>query len=156
MQIIVGADHAAFDLKEYLKECLATHGHQVHDVGTFGSQPVDYPPIARMVGIAVARGEAERGIALCGTGLGMSMAANKVAGVRAALCHDEYTARMSRAHNDANVLVIGARVTARELAWEIVKVWLATGFDGERHAERVAALMALEENVGPAAEAQKG
>ena len=151
MQLVIGSDHAAFDLKEYLKDCLTERGHQVHDVGTFDRRPVDYPAIARMVGVAVARGEFQRGIALCGTGLGMSMAANKVSGVRAALCHDEYTARMSRAHNDANVLVIGARVTARELAWEIVQVWLAATFDGERHAQRVAALMALEESSGDGA-----
>jgi ribose 5-phosphate isomerase B len=144
MKIVIGSDHAAYDLKEYLKIRLGDAGHDVDDLGTHNAQPVDYPDIGRAVGSAVSEGRAQRGVALCGTGLGMSMAANKVPGVRAALAHDEYTARMSRAHNDANVLTMGARVTAKELAWEILKVWLSTEFDGERHRRRVEALMALD------------
>ncbi len=150
MRLVVGSDHAGYALKEYLKTALAEKGHSVDDVGTFRGKPVDYPEIGRAVAKAVADRTAERGIALCGTGIGMSMAANKVRGIRAALCHDEYTARMSRAHNDANVLTIGARVTARELAWEIVRVWLATEFKGGRHARRVAGIMSLDAGVeGP-------
>ncbi len=143
MKLVIGSDHAAYDLKEYLKVCLGDAGHDVDDLGTHTAQPVDYPAIGYAVASAVAEGRAERGVALCGTGLGMSMAANKVPGVRAALAHNEYTARMSRAHNDANVLTMGSRVTAKELAWEILKVWLATEFDGGHHRPRVDALMAL-------------
>ncbi len=144
MKLVIGSDHAAYDLKEFLRARLLDSGHDVMDVGTTDAQPVDYPHIAQSVGTAVVEGRAERGIALCGTGLGMCMAANKIPGIRAALGHNEYTARMSRAHNDANVLTIGARVTAKEMAWEIVKVWLTTSFDGGRHARRVAAIMALD------------
>ena len=144
MKLVIGSDHAAYDLKEYLKNRLHDTAHDVEDVGTHEAQPADYPGIGHAVAAAVAEGRADRGIALCGTGLGMSMVANKVPGVRAALAHDEYTARMSRAHNNANVLTMGGRVTAKELAWEILKVWLCTEFDGERHQRRVDAIMALD------------
>jgi ribose 5-phosphate isomerase B len=144
MRLVIGSDHAAYDLKEYLKNRLQDTDHEVEDLGTHDAQPADYPAIGYAVAAAVADGRADRGIALCGTGLGMSMVANKVPGVRAALAHDEYTARMSRAHNNANVLTMGGRVTAKELAWEILKVWLCTEFDGKRHQRRVDAIMALE------------
>jgi ribose 5-phosphate isomerase B len=145
MRIAIGADHAGFALKEHLKSTLARLGHQVEDHGTDSETPVDYPPICAAIGRAVAAGRADRGIVLGGSGQGEQMAANKVAGVRAALCNDLYTARFARLHNDANVLSMGARVVGVGLAEEILRTFLATGFEGGRHARRVAQLTALEE-----------
>jgi len=133
----MGADHAGFALKEHLKETLARLGHSVEDHGTHSEAPVDYPPICIGVGRAVAEGRADRGIVLGGSGQGEQIAANKVAGVRAALCNDLYTARLSREHNDANVLSMGGRIVAFGLADEIVTLWLATPFAGGRHQRRV-------------------
>jgi ribose 5-phosphate isomerase B len=133
----MGADHAGFALKEHLKETLARLGHSVEDHGTHSETPVDYPPICIGVGRAVAEGRADRGIVLGGSGQGEQIAANKVAGVRAALCNDLYTARLSREHNDANVLSMGGRIVAFGLADEIVTLWLATPFAGGRHQRRV-------------------
>lgn len=144
MRIAIGADHAGFDLKRHLVGFLRDAGHEVDDHGTDSAESVDYPPIMAGVGRAVAGGEADRGIVLGGSGQGEQIAANKVAGVRAALCNDLYTARLSRAHNDANVLSIGARVVGQGLAEEIVTMWLSTEFDGGRHQRRVDQISEIE------------
>jgi len=143
--IAIGSDHAGYDLKQHLIEILAAAGHQVADHGTHSTDSVDYPPICAGVARAVVAGEATFGIVLGGSGQGEQLAANKVRGARAALCNDLYTARMARAHNDANVLSIGARVVGIGLAEEIVETFLTTPFDGGRHARRVAQLTELEE-----------
>src|SRR5687768_6004629 len=137
MRVAIGADHAGFLLKEHLKRSLQRLGHTVDDHGTDSEEPVDYPAICLAVGRAVAEGHAERGIVLGGSGQGEQIAANKVVGVRAALCHDLYTARLSREHNDANVLAMGGRIVAFGLADEILKVWLETAFEGGRHQRRI-------------------
>jgi ribose 5-phosphate isomerase B len=137
MRIAIGADHAGFALKQRLIAALRQLGHEVDDHGTHDEQPVDYPPICAGVGRAVAGGRADRGVVIGGSGQGEQIAANKVAGVRAALCNDLYTARMSRAHNDANVLSIGGRIVAAELALEILTLWLETPFEGGRHQRRI-------------------
>ena len=137
MRIAIGSDHAGFLLKEHLKGTLQRLGHSVDDHGTTSDHPVDYPPICIAVARAVVEGLAERGIVLGGSGQGEQIAANKVAGIRAALCNDLYTARLSREHNDANVLSIGARVVGTGLADEIVALWLRTGFEGGRHQRRI-------------------
>lgn len=145
MKITIGSDHGAVDLKEAVKRVLATiDGVEVKDVGTFGTEAVDYPDIAEKVCADVVSGAADRGIVLCGTGIGISMAANKIHGIRCALCHDDYTAQMSREHNDANVLAMGGRVLGFGVAGKIVRVWLATEFEGGRHERRVNKIMALE------------
>ena len=148
MRIALGADHAGFDLKEALKGWLLEYGHEVQDAGTHSTEPVDYPDYAVQVGEAVASGKAERGLLVCGTGVGMAIAANKVPGARAAFCSDLFTARMSREHNDANILTLGARITGRELAQEILALWLATGFAGGRHAPRIEKIRAIERRTG--------
>lgn len=137
MRIAIGADHAGFRLKEHLKQTLDRLGHAVDDHGTESEETVDYPPICFSVGRAVVDGRADRGIVLGGSGQGEQMAANKVAGVRAALCNDLYTARLSRLHNDANVLSMGGRIVAFGLADEILTLWLATPFEGGRHQRRL-------------------
>jgi ribose 5-phosphate isomerase B len=144
MRVAVGADHAGFRLKEHLKGTLQRLGHEVCDFGTDSDAPVDYPRICAAVGRAVVSGEADRGIVVGGSGQGEQIAANKIAGVRAALCLDLFTARLSRSHNDANVLALGARILAAPLADEIVQVWLATDFDSGRHATRVRQITELE------------
>jgi ribose 5-phosphate isomerase B len=144
MRIAIGADHAGFALKEHLVTTLTRLGHDVDDRGTFTDQPVDYPPICADVARAVAAGRVDRGIVLGGSGQGEQMAANKIRGVRAALCNDLYTARMSREHNDANVLAIGGRIVAFSLADEITAVWLSTPFEGGRHQRRVQQISELE------------
>jgi ribose 5-phosphate isomerase B len=143
-RIAIGADHAGFELKSHLITRLRGLGHEVVDLGTNSTESVDYPPFCAAVGRAVRDGRAEMGIVLGGSGQGEQLAANKVRGVRAALCNDLYTARMARAHNDANVLSMGARVVGVGLAEEIVDLFLATPFDGGRHARRVEQLMAIE------------
>src|SRR5688572_15611304 len=144
MRIAIGSDHAGFALKQHLVGVLKKLGHEVDDRGTHSEAAVDYPPICAEVAGAVASGRADRGVVLGGSGQGEQMAANKVRGVRAALCNDLYTARMARAHNDANVLSIGARVVGTGLAEEILATFLATDFEGGRHARRVAQLADLE------------
>src|SRR5437762_11342894 len=144
VRIAIGADHAGFALKEHLKQTLSRLGHAVDDHGTHSEASVDYPPICLAVGHAVADGRADRGIVLGGSGQGEQIAANKVRGVRAALCHDLYTARLSREHNDANVLSMGGRIVAFALADEIVTVWLETEFAGGRHVARLAEIADLE------------
>lgn len=137
MRIAIGSDHAGFDLKQHLCTVLRSLDHTVLDLGTDGPEPVDYPAYCAAVGRAVARGDAERGIVLGGSGQGEQIAANKIAGVRAALCNDLYTARMCREHNDANVLSIGGRIVAEGLADEIVITFLQTPYQGGRHQRRV-------------------
>jgi ribose 5-phosphate isomerase B len=144
MEISIGCDHAGFGLKEKVKQLLEDSPHTVTDRGTFDSNSADYPDFAGQVAQAVSEGRAERGILICGTGIGMSIAANKFTGVRAALCHDLETARMSRQHNDSNVLALGARVLNEDLAQHIVTEWLQTPFDGGRHQRRVDKIAGLE------------
>ena len=144
MRIAIGADHAGFPLKQDLTAFLREGGHEVLDVGTDGPEPVDYPAFAAAAARAVARGDADRAIVLGGSGQGEQIAANKVHGVRAALCHDLYLARLSREHNDANVLAMGARVVAPAYAHEIVSVWLGTPFEGGRHVPRIEQIAAIE------------
>jgi ribose 5-phosphate isomerase B len=144
MKIAIGADHAGFALKQHLVATLTRQGHHVDDLGTHNRDQVDYPEICANVGRTVAGGRADRGIVIGGSGQGEQIAANKVPGVRAALCNDLYTARMSREHNDANVLSLGARVIGCGLAEEIVRLWLSTGFAGGRHQRRVEQIMELE------------
>ena len=143
--IALGADHAGFALKEIVRGWLEGQGHKVVDVGTYTDDSVDYPDYASAVTDALLTGAAERGVLVCGTGIGMAMAANKAPGVRAAACGDAFTARMAREHNDANVLALGARILGPEDAIEIVRVWLETAFAGDRHARRVAKIAALEQ-----------
>jgi ribose 5-phosphate isomerase B len=143
MKISLGTDHAGFRYKEKVKALLGSLGYEVKDFGTFNEEPVDYPLFIRPAAEAVARGECERGIVFGGSGNGEAMAANKVHGVRCALCWNEETARLSRQHNDANVLSIGQRMIPEELALKIVRVWLETPFEGGRHAQRVAQLNAM-------------
>ena len=144
MRIAIGADHAGFLLKEHVKQTLERLGHAVYDHGTHSEESVDYPPICLAVGRAVVEGRADRGVVMGGSGQGEQIAANKVAGVRAALCNDLYTARLSRQHNDANVLAMGGRIVALGLADEIVALWLKTGFEGGRHQRRVDQISAAE------------
>ena len=149
MRIAVGADHAGFALKEHLKSVLRDLGHECVDLGAMDETPTDYPAVCAAVGRTVVAGQADRGIVLGGSGQGEQIAANKVPGVRAALCNDLFTARLSRQHNDANVLAIGARIVAPELAREILTLWLATPFEGGRHQRRVEQIAALERAVTP-------
>ena len=137
MRIALGADHAGFLLKEHLKDTLERLGHTVTNFGTDSEKPVDYPPICLAVGRAVAAGSADRGIVIGGSGQGEQIAANKVVGIRAALCNDVFTAVLSRQHNDANVLALGGRIVALTLADEILKLWLDTPFNGGRHQRRL-------------------
>ena len=146
MKITIGSDHGAVELKEEVKMVLHEFEDvRVTDVGTFGTESVDYPDIAEKVCADVVSGQADRGIVLCGTGIGISIAANKIDGIRAALCGDVYSAIMSRKHNDANVLAMGGRVTGVGPAGEIVRAWVCTEFEGGRHARRVDKIMALEQ-----------
>ena len=146
MKITIGSDHGAVELKEEVKMVLHEFEDvRVTDIGTFGTESVDYPDIAEKVCADVVSGKADRGIVLCGTGIGISIAANKIDGIRAALCGDVYSAIMSRKHNDANVLAMGGRVTGIGPAGEIVRAWVCTEFEGGRHARRVDKIMALEQ-----------
>lgn len=136
-KVLIGSDHAGFSLKTFLKEVMEQDGLQVVDVGCAADISCDYPDYARLLCERIQTGEADRGVLICGTGLGMSMAANRFRGIRAALCTSEYQARMSRAHNDANVLIIGGRVTGVEVALSILRTWLETSFEGGRHQRRI-------------------
>ena len=147
LAIALGADHAGWELKEACKAWLIDHGHQVLDFGTHSPESVDYPDYAAQVAEAVAVTKVDRGVLVCGTGIGMAIAANKVPGVRAAACSDPFTARMSREHNDANVLCLGARLTGRDMAQDILQIWLDTSFAGDRHARRVGKINALEQRL---------
>lgn len=137
MKIVIGSDHAGFELKEAIKDRLESKGYEMMDVGTYTNESVDYPKYGHAVGKAVASGEADRGIAVCGTGIGISIAANKVPGIRAGVCHSVWTAEMTKAHNDANVLCMGARVVDQETAFAMVDKWLETEFMGDKHLRRI-------------------
>lgn len=137
MRIAIASDHAGFEYKEAIHEWLAGHGHAVKDFGTSSNAPVDYPDFIRPAAEAVARGECERGIVLGGSGNGEAITANKVRGIRCALCWSEDTARLSRQHNDANVLALGQRQISRDLALRLVEIWLTTPFEGGRHLTRI-------------------
>ena len=138
MRIAIGSDHAGFAYKEMIRRALAEQGHEVRDFGTTTEEPVDYPAYIRPVAEAVARGEYERGIVLGGSGNGEAMVANRVRGVRCAVCWNHESTRLARAHNDSNVLALGQRLISPEQALEIVRIWLDTPFDGGRHARRIA------------------
>ena len=144
MRIAIGADHAGFALKQHLMTTLEALGHEIDDLGTHTSEPVDYPDVCARVARAVVSRRADRGIVIGGSGQGEQMAANKIPGTRAALCNDLYTARMSREHNDANVLAMGGRIVGAGLADEILKLWLDTPFAGGRHQRRVDQIAELE------------
>ena len=135
--IAIGSDHAAYELKENIREFLIEEGYKVKDMGTDSHKSVDYPNYGIAVGEAVAKGECERGIVICGTGIGISISANKVKGIRAAACSDPYSARLAREHNNANVLALGARIVAPEYARNIVKAWLDAKFLEGRHQKRI-------------------
>ncbi|MDO9493590.1 ribose 5-phosphate isomerase B [Acetobacterium sp.] len=144
MKIAIGSDHGGLALKEVIKPFLIEQGHEVVDFGTGTTDSCDYPIYGQRVGEAVSFGDCDRGIAICGTGLGISMAVNKVPGIRGALCTNEFMAEMSREHNDANVLVLGARVLGEGLAMRIVAIWLQTEFAGDRHQRRIDGITAIE------------
>jgi len=144
MKITIGSDHGAVQLKEEVKMVLKEYDVEVKDVGTFGTDSVDYPDIAEKVCSDVVSGKADRGIVLCGTGIGISIAANKIKGIRCALCNDVFSAKMSRQHNDANVLAMGGRVLGFGPAGEIVRAFVEGNFEGGRHERRVNKIMALE------------
>lgn len=144
MKIAVGADHAGFELKDHLRRYLEGLGHEVRDFGTSSSESTDYPDYAELVGRAVAGGEAERGLLVCGTGIGMAIAANKIPGVRAANCFEPYTVSLAREHNDANVLTLAGRILAPPYAEAILQVFLDTDFAHGRHQRRVDKMSALD------------
>ena len=144
MKIVIGSDHGGIHLKEVLKQHLAERGIGVNDAGTYTEESCDYPDIALQVCREITEGKAERGVLVCGTGIGMSMAANKVKGIRAALCGDVFSATMSREHNNANVICLGERVLGPGLAVSILDAWLDTEFAGGRHGRRVNKIMDIE------------
>jgi ribose 5-phosphate isomerase B len=149
MKIAVGSDHRGFEAKQQIKAIVTQLGHECIDVGTDDSNPVDFPDTAYLAAVAVAKSEADRAILACATGIGMSIAANKVEGVRAAICHDELNARISRDHNDANVLCLSGDQVGEVLLRKIVEVWLNTDFSGGRHQRRVNKIAAIEQNKDP-------
>ena len=144
MKIALGTDHAGYELKERIKEYLAEKGHEVMDFGTYSAESCDYPDFIYPAALAVARGECERAIVMGGSGNGESIVANKVRGVRCAVCWTEEGARLSRAHNDANVMSIGARFVSIEMVLKMLDIWLATPFDGGRHARRIQKIARIE------------
>ena len=149
MKIAVGSDHRGYESKEQIKNIVAQLGHEVVDFGTASNNPVDYPDVAYLAAKAVVNNQAERAILACGTGIGMSIAANKVMGIRAALCHDELSAQISRDHNDANVLCISGDLIGEVLLRKIVEVWLSTPFGGGRHKRRVDKISSIEQGIDP-------
>lgn len=144
MRIGIGSDHGGFALKEEIKKLIVISGHEVFDYGTNNLESVDYPEYGKLVGEAVVSGKIDRGIVICGTGIGISISANKVKGIRCALCSDTYSARMSMEHNNANVLALGGRVLGIDLAKEIVSVWLNSKFEGGRHQRRIDKISEME------------
>ncbi|MBI3798555.1 MAG: ribose 5-phosphate isomerase B [Deltaproteobacteria bacterium] len=149
MRVVIGADHAGFELKGKLGAYLQLLGHYVHDVGTYSTAAADYPDYAEAVGVVVRAGQADRGIVICGSGVGTSIAINKLPGIRAGLCHDTYSAHQGVEHDDMNVLVLGARIIGPELAQELVRTFLAAVFSNEdRHCRRLAKVRALEARYG--------
>lgn len=149
MKIALGSDHRGFEVKEQIKGMLKQMGHEIIDFGTTDNNPVDYPDPAYLAATAVSQKQADRGILVCATGLGMSIAANKIKGIRAALCHDELSAQISRDHNDANVLCIPGDQVGEVLLRKIVEVWLNTEFAGGRHKRRIKKITAIEEGKDP-------
>ncbi|PRX35771.1 ribose-5-phosphate isomerase [Orenia metallireducens] len=145
MKIALGSDHGGINLKSKIKELLDEKGIEYHDFGPDSTDSVDYPDFAKEVAYSVTNGEYDRGILICGTGIGMSIAANKVKGIRAALCHDVFSAKATRLHNNSNILTMGERVVGSELALEIARTWLDTGFEGERHQRRIDKISQLED-----------
>lgn len=152
MKIALGADHGGYELKEVIKGQLEELGLDVTDLGTYSEESVDYPVYGQKLAEAVASGEFERGIAFCGTGVGISITVNKVPGIRGSLCTNEYMAEMTRRHNNSNVLVLGGRVLGQDLAKNIVKVWLNTEFEGGRHQRRLDEICAIEDKYKGEAE----
>lgn len=145
MRVVVGADHAGYEMKELLKHYIERLGHNVVDVGTNSTASVDYPDFARALGEALAAGQAQRGVLICGSGVGASIAVNKIPGIRAAICHDAYSAHQGVEHDDMNVLTLGARIVGEELAKELVRVFLAAEFsEEERHVRRLGKLKDIE------------
>ncbi len=150
MRVALGCDHAGFELKRDLADFLTQEGHEVLDLGTDGPAPVDYPVYAEAVGNAVLSGKAERGVMLCGSGVGAAVAANKLPGIRAGLCHDSYSAHQGVEHDDMNVLVMGGLVVGREVARELVRIYLAARYTGEeRHQRRIDEIKAMERRYAP-------
>jgi ribose 5-phosphate isomerase B len=149
MKIAIGSDHRGFEIKQQIMAIATEMGHECIDVGTGDNNPVDYPDLAYLAATAVSKKEADRAILSCATGIGMSMAANKVDGIRAALCHDELSAQISRDHNDANVLCLSADQVGVVLLRKMVEVWLSTEFSGGRHERRVRKIEAIEEGKDP-------
>ena len=149
MKIAVGSDHRGYEAKQLVKAIVAHMGHECMDVGTNGTHPVDYPDLAYLAAKAVAEDRADRAILICATGLGMSITANKIRGIRAALCHDALSAQISRDHNDANVLCLSGDQVGEVLVRKIVEAWLSTEFSGGRHQRRVKKIAAVEEGVDP-------
>lgn len=147
VKVAIGSDHAGFGYKEDIKEILKTLNIDIVDCGTDSTESVDYPDFGEKVSELVSSGRIERGVLICGTGVGMSMVANKFPNVRAALCNDLFCAKMSRMHNDANILVMGGRVIGKDLAAEIVKVWMTTSFEGARHLMRINKIRKIEEDL---------
>lgn len=147
MTIAIGCDHAGFELKNEIISLLNDLGIECIDYGTKNTDSVDYPDLAEKVSEAVSSGRIERGILICGTGIGMSIVANKFPNIRAALCNDLFTAKMSRLHNDANILVLGGRIVGKDLAKEIVRTWVSTPFEGERHCIRLKKITEIEEHL---------
>ena len=150
MKIAIGSDHRGFEAKEQIKTIIAQLGHECIDFGTNDNNPVDYPDVAYLAAMAVSKKQADRAILACGTGIGMSVTANKIKGIIAALCYDELTARISRHHNNANVLCVSGELLGDVLLRKIVEVWLKTEFSGGRHQRRVSKIAAIEEGKDPA------
>ena len=147
MRIAIGSDHGGYELKEILKKHIITLGdYTLDDVGTYSEESVDYPEYGAKVAKSVTDGNSDKGIVICGTGIGISIAANKINGARAALCHTEHDAEMTRRHNDSNILALGGRTTDQELAKKITKTWLETEFEGDRHQRRIEKIHELESN----------
>ncbi len=149
--MVIASDHGGLELKDAIKKCLVSRGLSVGDLGTDNGDSVDYPDFGEKVARAVSSGEAERGILICGTGIGMSIVANKFPGVRAALVNDPFTARMAKEHNNANVLVMGGRVITPEVACRLVEIWLDSQFEGDRHQRRLDKISQIEDEVRKAA-----
>lgn len=149
--MVIASDHGGLELKDAIKKCLVSRGLSVRDFGTDNGDSVDYPDFGEKVARAVSSGEAERGILICGTGIGMSIVANKFPGVRAALVNDPFSARMAKEHNNANVLVMGGRVITPEIACRLVEIWLDSRFEGDRHQRRLDKISQIEDEVRKAA-----
>ncbi len=149
MKVAIGSDHRGFEAKQQIKSIISQLGHECLDVGSDDNSPTDYPDLAYLAAMAVSKGDADRAILACGTGIGMSITANKIKGVRAALCHDELSAQISRHHNDANVLCLSGDLLGEVLLRKIVEIWLKTDFRGGRHQRRVNKITAIEEGKPP-------